>query len=67
MAGVQTPETHKIRTTMQPEKEIEVSHEEFVDLTRQGVVYDGAATTAEGARRAVAAKQAAVAAGTQED
>lgn len=48
---------HKIRTTIQPDVEIEVEGPELLDLQRQGLVLNTRATTPDGARRA-AEKQA---------
>lgn len=31
----------KIRTTMQPDKEIEVDEREYLDLQRQGLIHEG--------------------------
>lgn len=45
-------ETHKIRTRMQPEVELDVDDAEYNDLRRQGLILDTKATTDEGARRA---------------
>jgi hypothetical protein len=42
----------KLRTTIEPEKELEVSEAEALDLERLGLVLDTRATTDEGARRA---------------
>ena len=42
----------KLRTTFEPEKELDVSEQEALDLHRLGVVLDTKATTPEGARRA---------------
>ncbi len=47
-------ETHKIRTTIEPDREIEVSAAELTDLRRQGLLLDTKATTEAGARRAAA-------------
>lgn len=33
-------ELRKVRTTMEPEKEIEVTPQEFIDLSRQGLIYN---------------------------
>lgn len=54
----------KIRTKFRPDQEIEVSESEALDLKRMNVVYEGEATTDEGARRAVERQQAAAVAGT---
>jgi len=43
----------KVRTTIRPEDELEVTPQEELDLERQGLLYKGNATTDEGARRAV--------------
>ena len=43
---------HKVRTTIDPETEIEVDDAELLDLTRQGLILDTTAKTDEGARRA---------------
>lgn len=32
--------THKVRTTMQPDKEIEVGDAEYLDLQRQGLLVE---------------------------
>lgn len=56
----------KIRTTLRPDKEIEVSEAEALDLERMGVVAKTNATTPEGARRAVERQQAAEAATEKE-
>jgi hypothetical protein len=42
----------KVRTTMQPDKEIEVGPQEFLDLQRQGLLYEGKAGEARAARKA---------------
>lgn len=42
----------KLRTTIQPEKELDVSEQEAADLRALGIVLETAATTPEGARRA---------------
>lgn len=44
---------NKIRTTMQPDEEIEVDDRELLDLQRQGLVHEG--TKAEGRRERRAA------------
>lgn len=49
----------KIRTTVRPDEEVEISPEEALDLRRMGLVADTKATTAKGARRAVQRQQAA--------
>lgn len=41
-----------LRTTNEPEKELEVSEAEALDLHRFGIVLETRATTEEGARRA---------------
>lgn len=46
-----------LRTTNQPEKELEVSDAEAVHLGRLGLVLDTKATTDEGARRAAVRHQ----------
>lgn len=43
---------NKIRLTIRPEEEIEVSDRELVHLRRQGLVLDTKASTDEGARKA---------------
>jgi hypothetical protein len=50
--------THKIRTTMRPDQEIEVGEAEYRSLKKRGYLYEGSATTDEGARRAVESAQA---------
>lgn len=55
---------HTVRTTINPEVEVEVSDAEFTDLERWGLVVKSQATTPEGLRRA-AAKQ--VAANTEKE
>ena len=42
----------KLRTTIEPEKELDVTEEEATDLRRLGLVLETKATTPEGARRA---------------
>ena len=42
----------KLRTTIRPEEELDVSEQEATDLHRLGLVLDTKATTPEGARRA---------------
>lgn len=42
----------KLRTTIRPEEELEVSEEEAADLRAMGLVLETKATTDEGARRA---------------
>ena len=56
----------KIRTTIRPDVEVDVSPEEETDLRALGLLYEGNATTDEGAAAAVARKQAAEAAGKNE-
>lgn len=46
--------TVKVRTTVNPDVEIEVGQAEYTDLRRQGLLVDTRATTAAGARRAAA-------------
>lgn len=58
--------TEKVRTTIRPDEEVEVSDEEATDLRAMGLLYEGNATTDEGAVQAVARKQAADAAGKNE-
>ena len=43
----------KVRTKMRPDEEIEVDEVERETLSRRGLLYEGTATTSEGARRAV--------------
>lgn len=50
--------SNKIRTTVQPDVELEVSDAELTDLTRFGLVLKTNATTPDGARKA-AEKQVA--------
>lgn len=57
--------SHKIRTTIQPDVELDVDDTEFDVLRRSGLLLDTKATTDEEARRA-AEKQAALAAGKQD-
>lgn len=33
-------ELRKVRTTMEPDREIEVTPQEFIDLARQGLIYN---------------------------
>ncbi len=56
----------KVRTTIRPDEEVTVSDEEATDLRALGLLYEGSATTDEGAAAAVARKQAAEAAGKNE-
>jgi hypothetical protein len=42
----------KVRTTIEPDKELDVSEEEAADLRALGIVLDTKATTPEGVRRA---------------
>lgn len=58
--------THKIRTTNEPDKEIEVDDVELAVLKGQRLVYEGSATTDDGARRAVERQQAVSAPNSQE-
>lgn len=59
--------THKIRTTLRPERELDVDDAELTDLSRHGrsserpngLVLDTKATTDEGARRAAERQTAA--------
>lgn len=48
----------KVRTTMRPDREIEVDAVEYETLRRRGHLYEGTATTDEGAFRAVERAQA---------
>lgn len=43
-------ELRKVRTTMEPEKEIEVTPQEFIDLSRQGLIYNPEPTKPSGRR-----------------
>ena len=47
----------KIRTTIQPEVELDVDDREYEDLDRQGLILHTQATTDEGARRAAESQQ----------
>lgn len=47
----------KIRTTMQPDKEIEVGPQELLDLERMGLVYQGKAGEARAARKAASGEE----------
>lgn len=38
MTEKRTPERVKIKTTMRPDQELEVSHQEALDLERQGLL-----------------------------
>lgn len=51
---------HKARTTMRPDDEIEVDDVELAMLKAQGVLYEGRATTDDGARRSVERQQSGV-------
>jgi hypothetical protein len=48
----------KVRTTMRPDREIEVDAVEYETLRRRGYLYEGTAKTDEGAVRAVERAQA---------
>jgi hypothetical protein len=57
-----------VRTTMQPDREIEVDAAEHLDLQRQGLlVEDGPAPVAEAAPSAVTPKKTASSAGSKEN
>lgn len=58
---------HKIRTTLRPERELDVDDAELTDLDRYGVVLDTKATTDEGARRAAERQTAASTSSNEED
>jgi hypothetical protein len=45
-------DTVKVRTTIQPDQELEVGPQEYADLKGQGLLLNTKATTDEGARRA---------------
>lgn len=47
-------EKQKVRTTIQPDVELEVDAAEYQTLRAQGLLLDTKATTPEGARRAAA-------------
>lgn len=57
----------KVRLKMAPHEEtvLKGGERERLDLQRQGLLYEGTATTDEGARRAVEREQAAKAAGQE--
>lgn len=46
----------KVRTTIEPEKELDVTENELTDLRAMGLVLDTQAKTDEGARRAAERK-----------
>lgn len=48
--GIVAEELRKVRTTMEPEKEIEVTPQEFIDLSRQGLIYNPEPTKPSGRR-----------------
>lgn len=56
----------KIHTTLEPEKELDVSEAEALDLERMGLLVKTAATTPEGVRRAAERQTAQAAAQTEE-
>lgn len=49
--------TTKVRTTVQPDVELDVDDAELHTLRVQGLLYEGKATTDEGARKAVVTEQ----------
>lgn len=49
--------TSKVRTTIQPDVELDVDDAELHTLRVQGLLYEGQATTDDGARKAVEQKQ----------
>lgn len=59
------PVTHKVRTTMQPDIELEVGEAEFLDLQRQKLLVETKATTPEGIRKAAVAQSTQVAAAAE--
>jgi hypothetical protein len=59
----------KVRLVMRPDEEITLKggEQERLDLQRQGLLYEGSATTDEGARKAVEKQQADALAANQKE